>query len=151
MGRRARLKIEFRKECWFESGQGHHFPSRLRNIIASAGCIASSIAPRSRPARSIARGFAMLRSFLFATLSAVALTSASITGATENAAPKSAQVTSDIPDKFTIPNEDADYDKRVEMIPMRDGTKLYTVIVVPRSEEHTSELPSLMRISYALL
>src|SRR5690606_2913650 len=24
IGRRARLKIEFRKECWFESGQGHH-------------------------------------------------------------------------------------------------------------------------------
>src|ERR1700710_402231 len=23
-GRRARLKIEFRKECWFDSGQGHH-------------------------------------------------------------------------------------------------------------------------------
>src|SRR3546814_10744120 len=78
----------------------------------------------------------MLRSFLFATLSAVALTSASITGATENAAPKSAQVTSDIPDKFTIPNEDADYDKRVEMIPMRDGTKLYTVIVVPKGAKN---------------
>src|SRR3546814_2293405 len=84
----------------------------------------------------------MLRSVLFATLSAVALTTASITGATENAAPKSAQVTSDIPDKFTIPNEDADYDTRVEMIPMRDGTK--------RSEEHTSELQSLMRISSAV-
>ena len=25
IGRRARLKIEFRKECWFDSGQGHHF------------------------------------------------------------------------------------------------------------------------------
>src|SRR3954466_16248795 len=23
-GRRARLKIEFRRECWFDSGQGHH-------------------------------------------------------------------------------------------------------------------------------
>src|SRR3546814_11083973 len=109
MGRRARLKIEFRKECWFESGQGHHFPSRLRNIIASAGCIASSIAPRSRPARPIARGFAMLRSFLFAPLSAVALPTASITGATENDAPKSAPVPSDIPDNSTPPPEDAAY------------------------------------------
>src|SRR3546814_13370633 len=78
----------------------------------------------------------MLPSFLFATLSAVSLSSASISGATENAAPKSAQVTSDIPDKFTIPNEDADYDKRVEMIPMRDGTKLYTVIVVPKGAKN---------------
>src|SRR5580692_8081872 len=24
IGRRAGLKIEFRKECWFDSGQGHH-------------------------------------------------------------------------------------------------------------------------------
>ena len=24
IGRRARLKIEFRKECWFDPGQGHH-------------------------------------------------------------------------------------------------------------------------------
>ena len=23
--RRAQLKIEFRKKCWFDSGQGHHF------------------------------------------------------------------------------------------------------------------------------
>ena len=28
IGRRARLKIEFRKECWFESGQGHHAISK---------------------------------------------------------------------------------------------------------------------------
>lgn len=25
IGRRARLKIEFRKKCWFDSGMGHHF------------------------------------------------------------------------------------------------------------------------------
>ena len=25
IGRRARLKIEFRKECWFDPGQGHQF------------------------------------------------------------------------------------------------------------------------------
>jgi putative CocE/NonD family hydrolase len=74
----------------------------------------------------------MVRSFLFVTLSAFALTSASVTGAAETAAPKSAPVASDIPDKFVIPDQNADYDKRVEMIPMRDGTKLYTVIVVPK-------------------
>jgi hypothetical protein len=28
IGRRARLKIEFRKECWFDSGQGH----QIKNI-----------------------------------------------------------------------------------------------------------------------
>src|SRR4051812_2644856 len=29
-GRRARLKIEFRKECWFDSGQGHQGLVRTR-------------------------------------------------------------------------------------------------------------------------
>ncbi len=74
----------------------------------------------------------MIRSFLLVTLSACALSSASITGAAETAAPKSATVTSDIPKKFVIPEQNADYVKRVEMIPMRDGTRLYTVIVVPK-------------------
>ncbi|SNS38282.1 CocE/NonD family hydrolase [Sphingopyxis indica] len=78
----------------------------------------------------------MVRSFLFVTLSAVALTGASIASATTNVAPKAAQMRADIPDKFSVPNEDADYDKRVEMIPMRDGTRLYTVIVVPKGAKN---------------
>src|SRR5215468_125442 len=47
---------------------------------------------------------------------------------------KVAPITPDIPAKFDAPTPaDADYVKRVEMIPMRDGVKLYTVIVVPKS------------------
>lgn len=42
------------------------------------------------------------------------------------------QPAGDIPAKFTPPQADYDYDKRVVMVPMRDGTKLYTVIVVPK-------------------
>jgi uncharacterized protein len=38
----------------------------------------------------------------------------------------------DIPATFTAPLSGYDYDKRVVMIPMRDGVKLYTVIVVPK-------------------
>jgi hypothetical protein len=38
----------------------------------------------------------------------------------------------DIPAKFKKPDADNDYIKRVEMIPMRDGIKLYTVIVIPK-------------------
>ena len=38
----------------------------------------------------------------------------------------------DIPDKFVKPDAANDYVKRVEMIPMRDGVKLYTVIVIPK-------------------
>src|ERR1700730_5375084 len=40
--------------------------------------------------------------------------------------------TSDIPRKFTVPLADYDYVKREEMITMRDGVKLFTVIIVPR-------------------
>src|SRR4029453_229245 len=52
------------------------------------------------------------------------------------ALPASAQttppLTPDIPAKFAAPKESADYVKRVEMIPMRDGVKLYSVIVGPK-------------------
>ncbi len=50
-------------------------------------------------------------------------------------------VGNDIPPSFTVPpapapeptlKPEADYIKRVEMIPMRDGVKLYTVIVIPK-------------------
>ncbi len=41
-------------------------------------------------------------------------------------------LTPDIPAKFEPPQGDADYTKRVAMIPMRDGVKLYTVIVIPK-------------------
>jgi putative CocE/NonD family hydrolase len=39
---------------------------------------------------------------------------------------------SDIPKSFTVPTAGYDYVKREVMIPMRDGVKLYTVIVVPK-------------------
>jgi putative CocE/NonD family hydrolase len=39
---------------------------------------------------------------------------------------------SDIPAEFEAPKVDYNYTKRVEMIPMRDGAKLYTVIVIPK-------------------
>ena len=39
----------------------------------------------------------------------------------------------DIPAKFAKPEANNDYIKRVEMIPMRDGIKLYTVIVIPKA------------------
>jgi putative CocE/NonD family hydrolase len=53
-------------------------------------------------------------------------------------------VTDDIPPSFTVPErktvelpkQEFDYVKRVEMIPMRDGVKLYTVIVIPKGATH---------------
>ena len=49
-------------------------------------------------------------------------------------APLAAQQAPDkqIPPNFSFPQPQRDYDKRVVMVPMRDGTKLYTVIVVPK-------------------
>jgi putative CocE/NonD family hydrolase len=40
--------------------------------------------------------------------------------------------TADIPSSFAPPAAANDYDKREAMIPMRDGVRLYTVIVVPK-------------------
>src|SRR5579871_5553165 len=41
-------------------------------------------------------------------------------------------LTPDIPPKFDIPKNSYDYEKRDVMIPMRDGVRLHTVIVVPK-------------------
>jgi hypothetical protein len=43
---------------------------------------------------------------------------------------------SDIPTDFKAPTSDYNYTKRVQMIPMRDGVKLYTVIVTPKGAAH---------------
>lgn len=42
----------------------------------------------------------------------------------------------DIPETFAKPDAQNDYVKRVEMIPMRDGVKLYTVIVIPKGAQN---------------
>ena len=42
---------------------------------------------------------------------------------------------SDIPASFKMPETDYNYTKRVEMIPMHDGVKLYTVIVIPKGDQ----------------
>ena len=41
-------------------------------------------------------------------------------------------MTPDIPAKFEWPKESYDYVKREVMIPMRDGVKLYTVLIIPK-------------------
>lgn len=42
----------------------------------------------------------------------------------------------DIPAKFELPQTDNDYIRREVMIPMRDGTKLFTVIMIPKGATH---------------
>src|SRR5215467_11529801 len=48
-------------------------------------------------------------------------------------AQQTSPLTPDIPKKFETPTNAYDYVKRDVMIPMRDGVKLHTVIVVPKS------------------
>src|SRR6201987_2360963 len=47
-------------------------------------------------------------------------------------ASKTAPLKSEIPPVFTAKTESFDYVRRTEMVPMRDGVKLYTVILIPR-------------------
>jgi putative CocE/NonD family hydrolase len=47
----------------------------------------------------------------------------------------------DIPAHFTYPTDTYDYERREVMIPMRDGVRLHTVIIVPRGAH---ELPILL-------
>ncbi len=68
--------------------------------------------------------------FKLALLASIALATTAV--AQERTAPPSSAVGGDIPAKFTPPIAARDYVKREVMIPMRDGTKLYTVIVYPK-------------------
>jgi putative CocE/NonD family hydrolase len=47
---------------------------------------------------------------------------------------------SETPDKFTSVTDSYDYQWREEMIPMRDGVKLHTVIIVPKGARHAGLL-----------
>ena len=51
------------------------------------------------------------------------------------------------PDKFTPTNHGFDYVRREAMIPMRDGVKLHTVIIVPKGAKRglVSFIPSAKR------
>ena len=50
--------------------------------------------------------------------------------------PQGKSAESDIPAEFKAPKSGYNYTKRIEMIPMRDGVKLYTVIVIPKGATH---------------
>jgi uncharacterized protein len=75
----------------------------------------------------------MMRHLLLATLLLSTVAPAQQTPPAPKDAQERAQAAAgDIPDKFTPPVAVKDYDKRVVMVPMRDGAKLYTVVVVPK-------------------
>src|SRR6185437_482449 len=71
---------------------------------------------------------------------AVALALAAV-GATAPAAAQTAPMTPDIPAQYIMPTVQNDWVKRTVMIPMRDGTRLYTVIVMAKG---TRDAPILL-------
>ena len=65
-----------------------------------------------------------------------ALTGASLLAFAPAARAQTAPITPDIPAKYDAPTASYDYIKREVMIPMRDGVKLHTVIVVPKGAKN---------------
>ena len=57
-------------------------------------------------------------------------------GAAQLAAAPLSPVQPDIPTAFAVPTGEWDYTRREVMVPMRDGVKLHTVIVIPRGAQH---------------
>ncbi|HEX4005613.1 MAG TPA: CocE/NonD family hydrolase [Acidobacteriaceae bacterium] len=92
-----------------------------------------------RFAVSAAQGFAGSPAFGILALSAVLLaaTVPVATAAAQESAPASTPaMTPDIPPAFTPPRIGYNFTRRVVMIPMRDGVKLYTVIAIPKDVTH---------------
>ncbi len=92
--------------------------------------------PREAPARRrIPNGLRW--GFLAAFCAAASLPAAAAPqqGPRPATAAQAGQSGGDIPTSFTVPTAGYDYVKREVMIPMRDGVKLHTVIVVPKGAE----------------
>ena len=94
-----------------EGPANRHIPNGLQLAFLAAFCAAASLPATAAPPQS--------------PRPAMAAPNASAMEAGKSGG-------SDIPSTFTVPTTGYDYVKREAMIPMRDGVKLYTVIVVPK-------------------
>lgn len=77
-------------------------------------------------------GFALLATTLLSSMAVAQSTS----GAPKAPAKDASAPGGDIPAKFTPPTANYDYEKREVMIPMRDGVKLHTVIIVAKGAKN---------------
>ena len=77
-----------------------------------------------------------MTSFAFRSARAAAVLLLSVTVTLACTAQDKTIVKDDLNTSFRAPAQEYDYVKRVEMVPMRDGTKLYTVIVIPRGAKN---------------
>jgi uncharacterized protein len=85
-------------------------------------------------------------SFLFVAVFFNVLCLPSLRGQTaeQNAPQKYPNYPSETPDNFKPATSTFDYERREVMVPMRDGFKLHTVILVPRSASKTRPAPILL-------
>lgn len=88
-----------------------HIPSGLQLALLAAFCVAASLPATAAQPQS---------------------PRPSIAAPNASAVETSKAGQGDIPPTFTVPTSGYDYVKREVMIPMRDGVKLHTVIVVPK-------------------
>ncbi len=56
--------------------------------------------------------------------------------AAQSSKPDAPFTSNDIPKDFKAPNAERDYTRRVEMVPMRDGVKLQTFILIPKGAKN---------------
>ncbi|HSL22962.1 MAG TPA: CocE/NonD family hydrolase [Vicinamibacterales bacterium] len=75
-----------------------------------------------------------------APLVAAALAALSSAPYAQTRPPQTPPLTPDVPKTFTAPTASYDYVRREAMIPMRDGIRLYTVIVVPKGAKRAPML-----------
>ena len=81
----------------------------------------------------------VLPAFALPVLAALPVLSAAAWGQANPAAqakPQYPDYPSETPATLTVPTPNADYERRVAMIPMRDGVKLHTVILVPKGAKN---------------
>jgi hypothetical protein len=81
-----------------------------------------------------------MKTALTTALAALFLTVSSGLGAADAPRPLYPQYPSETPDKFTAATDSWEYELRDVMIPMRDGVKLHTIILVPKGASHVGML-----------
>jgi uncharacterized protein len=81
-----------------------------------------------------------MKTGLTTAMAALFLTVSSGLGAQDAPKPLYPQYPSETPDKFTAATDSWEYEYRDVMIPMRDGVKLHTIILVPKGASHVGML-----------
>jgi uncharacterized protein len=107
------------------------------SFVAGTCRRARAIIAASMNSRNLPRTLALL-----IVIAAPTLTAKSFAQATEP--PKYPQLPSETPARFQLATGTFDYVRREVMIPMRDGVKLHTVILVPKTATTTSRAPILL-------